>query len=32
MADTKIFRKAVLDRLSSPEQLNLLMRVTDAKG
>jgi HlyD family secretion protein len=29
---TKIFRKAVLDRLSSPEQLHLLMRVTDAKG
>ncbi len=32
MADDKIFRKAVLDRLSSPEQLHLLMRVTDAKG
>jgi HlyD family secretion protein len=32
MPDTKIFRKAVLDRLSSPEQLNLLMRVTDARG
>src|SRR5688572_9518584 len=28
----KIFRQAVLDRLSSPEQLHLLMRVTDAKG
>ena len=32
MADDKIFRKAVLDRLSSPEQLHLLMRVTDALG
>jgi HlyD family secretion protein len=32
VADDKIFRKAVLDRLSSPEQLHLLMRVTDAKG
>jgi HlyD family secretion protein len=32
MADDKIFRKAVLDRLSSPEQLHLLMRVADAKG
>jgi HlyD family secretion protein len=28
----KIFRQAVLDRLSSPEQLHLLMKVTDAKG
>jgi HlyD family secretion protein len=28
----KIFRQEVLDRLSSPEQLNLLMRVTDGKG
>jgi HlyD family secretion protein len=32
MPDTRIFRKAVLDRLSSPEQLNLLIRVTDARG
>jgi HlyD family secretion protein len=32
MPDDKIFRKAVLDRLSSPEQLHLLMRVTDAKA
>ncbi len=32
MAESKVFRQAVLDRLSSPEQLNLLMRVTDAKG
>jgi HlyD family secretion protein len=29
---TKVFRQVVLDRLSSPEQLHLLMRVTDAKG
>jgi HlyD family secretion protein len=29
---SKIFRQEVLDRLSSPEQLNLLMRVTDGKG
>ncbi|MBX3186082.1 MAG: NHLP bacteriocin system secretion protein [Labilithrix sp.] len=28
----KLFRKAALDRLSSPEQLHTLMRVTDAKG
>jgi HlyD family secretion protein len=27
-----IFRQEVLDRLSSPEQLQLLMRVTDGKG
>src|SRR5262245_1299923 len=32
MSEDKIFRKAVLDRLSSPEQLHLLMRVADAKG
>nr|UXE46077.1 hypothetical protein Hi04_10k_c5591_00017 [uncultured bacterium] len=28
----KIFRQAVLDRLASPEQLHVLMQVTDAKG
>jgi HlyD family secretion protein len=28
----KIFRQSVRDRLSSPEQLDLLMRVTDARG
>lgn len=28
----KLFRQAALDRLSSPEQLHTLMRVTDAKG
>ncbi len=28
----KLFRKAALDRLSSPEQLHTLMRVTNAKG
>lgn len=27
-----VFRKAALDRLTSPEQLHTLMRVTDAKG
>jgi HlyD family secretion protein len=32
MADNKLFRKAALDRLSSPEQLHTLMRVTNAKG
>ena len=33
MADkTEIFRKVSLERLSSPEQLDLLMRVTSAKG
>jgi Barrel-sandwich domain of CusB or HlyD membrane-fusion len=32
MADDKVFRQAVLDRLRSPEQLNTLMQVTDAKG
>ena len=31
-AGHRIFRQEVLDRLSSPEQLNLLMRVTDGKG
>ena len=31
-AANQIFRQEVLDRLSSPEQLNLLMRVTDGKG
>ena len=29
---SKVFRQEVLDRLSSPEQLQLLMRVTDSKG
>ncbi|MBX3233186.1 MAG: NHLP bacteriocin system secretion protein [Labilithrix sp.] len=32
MADSKLFRKAALDRLSSPEQLHTLMRVTNAKA
>ena len=32
MAGDKLFRQAVLDRLASPEQLNTVMRVTDAKG
>jgi biotin carboxyl carrier protein len=32
MKQQKLFRKAALDRLSSPEQLHTLMRVTDAKG
>jgi hypothetical protein len=32
MDQTKLFRKAALDRLSSPEQLHTLMRVTNAKG
>jgi multidrug resistance efflux pump len=32
MKQNKLFRKAALDRLSSPEQLDTLMRVTDAKG
>ncbi len=32
MANDKVFRQAVLDRLASPEQLHTLMRVTDAKG
>jgi biotin carboxyl carrier protein len=32
MAENKLFRKAALDRLSSPEQLHTLMRVTNAKG
>lgn len=32
MEQTALFRKAALDRLSSPEQLDTLMRVTDAKG
>jgi biotin carboxyl carrier protein len=32
MKKEKLFRKAALDRLSSPEQLHVLMRVTDAKG
>jgi len=31
MAD-KLFRQAALDRLTSPEQLHTLMRVTDVKG
>jgi HlyD family secretion protein len=30
--DNRVFRQAVLDRLASPEQLDKLMRVTDAKG
>jgi biotin carboxyl carrier protein len=32
MDQKKLFRKAALDRLSSPEQLHTLMRVTNAKG
>jgi biotin carboxyl carrier protein len=32
MNKEKLFRKAALDRLSSPEQLHTLMRVTDAKA
>jgi len=32
MQGNKVFRQAVLDRLASPEQLDTLMRVTDAKG
>jgi HlyD family secretion protein len=32
MPDSSIFRKAALDRLASPEQLNTLMKVTDVKG
>jgi HlyD family secretion protein len=30
-SDEKLFRKEVLDRLASPEQLNTIMQVTDAK-
>lgn len=30
--NTKVFRKVSLDRLSSPEQLDQLLKVTDAKG
>jgi HlyD family secretion protein len=30
--EDKLFRQAALDRLSSPEQLHTLMRVTNAKG
>lgn len=32
MPDRSIFRKAALDRLSSPEQLDRLMQVTDPRG
>ncbi len=32
MADNQVFRQAALERLKSPEQLDTLMRVTDAKG
>lgn len=32
MASNKIFRKAALERLKSPEQFDTLMRVTDPKG
>lgn len=32
MEPNKVFRQAALDRLASPEQLDKLMRVTDAKG
>lgn len=32
MEQNKVFRQAALDRLASPEQLDTLMRVTDAKG
>lgn len=32
MASTRLFRKEVLDRLASPEQLHRLMRVTDPRG
>lgn len=31
-ADEKLFRKEVLDRLASPEQLNTIMQVTDPKA
>lgn len=30
-SDDKLFRKEVLDRLASPEQLNTILQVTDAK-
>ena len=29
---SKIFRKAALERLSSPEQLDQLMQITNSKG
>lgn len=32
MAEKKIFRKVALERLSSPEQLDQLMQITDPKG
>lgn len=32
MASTTVFRKVALDRLASPEQLDQLMQVTDARG
>ncbi len=32
MKPNKMFRRAALDRLSSPEQLHTLMRVTNARG
>lgn len=32
MNESVVFRKVALDRLSSPEQLDQLMRVTDARG
>jgi HlyD family secretion protein len=32
MADPSIFRQSALDRLSSPEQLDRLMRITDPRG
>jgi HlyD family secretion protein len=31
-ADEKLFRKEVLERLASPEQLNTIMQVTDSKA
>ena len=32
MAQDAVFRKVSLNRLASPEQLDQLMRVTDARG
>jgi len=32
MADTSMFRKAALEKLSSPEQLDVLMKVTSPRG
>lgn len=32
MADTRVFRAAAMDRLASPEQLDLLLRITNPHG